>query len=180
MKKKFTLIFIGILLGGIMIYGGHYAVKQTGDLPFCGACHVMTPMVNSYKNDVHSGISKKGVKASCTSCHLPHDSIFNYLTTKAITGSYELAITALGKDKDVDWLKKRDNKEHYVYDSGCMSCHNEILIVKNVSNPKQIEMHDHYIALQNTNKQISCVSCHVNVGHKNLRGELNKIYPEFK
>ena len=44
-------------------------VHATSGEEFCGGCHTMTPMVKSYREDVHGGAGDKGVKAKCTQCH---------------------------------------------------------------------------------------------------------------
>ncbi|CZE51092.1 cytochrome c3 family protein [Campylobacter geochelonis] len=178
-KRKFMILLAGVILGVVFAYGGYKAVKLTGDLPFCASCHVMEPMAVSYHNDVHSGIGESGVKASCTSCHLPHDNVVNYIFTKAKTGLYELGVTALGKDKDVDWYKKLENRSKFTYDTGCMDCHEKILDKKTSKHPKELEMHAHYVLLKGTKDEISCTTCHTHVGHNGLRGELRALKPEF-
>lgn len=173
MKKMIFLILFGFVIGLVTIFFGHKTIQITGDLPFCGACHVMEPMEKSYLNDVHSGIGKTGVKAACVDCHLPHDNIFNYLLTKAYNGTKEVFITAIGKDKDIDWLEKLNHREKFTYDSGCLNCHSNI--TNNLASNSQNTMHMKYLDSNNT---LSCVSCHKQVGHSGLRGELHKFDPE--
>ncbi len=41
-------------------------------------------------------------------------------------------------------------------------------------------MHAHYDSLKETDKAISCASCHVEVGHHGLRSMLNYYKPEYE
>lgn len=117
---------------------------MTGD--FCASCHVMQPVKVAYIKDVHN----------------------NNLGTKAYNGFKELSITALAKD--INWQDKLEHKKDYVYDSGCMSCHQDITKV-NSKNEMQNIMHKRYLDYAN---ELKCVSCNTCVGHDGLRGELKK------
>ncbi|CUU88367.1 NapC/NirT family cytochrome c [Campylobacter hyointestinalis] len=78
--------------------------------------------------------------------------------------------------KDMDWQGNRKNREKFVYDSCCISCHQTILDI-NSSNQNINDMHKLYaVSIQNKDKKLSCVSCHKTVGHKNL----GKILYEIK
>ena len=41
-------------------------------------------------------------------------------------------------------------------------------------------MHAHYQSLLNTDKQLTCASCHAEVGHSGLNNMLNYWKPEYK
>lgn len=180
MKKIIFLVFCGFLIGFITIFFAQKMIKITGNLPFCGACHVMEPMENSYLKDVHSGIGSSGIKAACVDCHLPHDNLINYLTTKIHNGVKEVFITAINHDENINWLEKLENRKKFVYDSGCLNCHSNIKD-NLLASTKQNLMHKKYF---DSNQTLSCVSCHKHVGHKGIRGELNQLdaqkYPLFK
>lgn len=173
MKKTLIISLIGFVIGIIVIFLGHKTIQVTGELPFCGSCHVMKPMEASYLNDVHSGKGKKGIKTSCVSCHLPHDNMMNYLFTKAYNGTKEVFLTAIGQDEKIDWIEKTKHREKFVYDSGCISCHSNLKA--DSLKTKAEEMHQRYFASKGS---LSCVSCHKHVGHSQLRGELNKVDPQ--
>lgn len=173
MKK----IFFGILIGILCVYLGYEAVEKTGNSSFCISCHVMKPMQQAYLNDAHSGKNSLGIKAECTDCHLPHDNMFNYLFTKAVDGGRDLIYTAIGKDEKVNWIKNLDRKNKFVYDSGCLKCHQNVLSFKS-SNTKQNDMHNRYLNQNNLDNKLNCISCHTHVGHFGMRGELNKFDPK--
>jgi len=180
MKKTIIIVCIGIVIGLLVSLGTYKGVKETAGDKFCILCHSMEPMVEVYKEDVHGGNNALGIKAKCVSCHLPQDTLMNYLYVKAKNGAVEVAITAFGKPENINWYKKRAHRKSFVYDSGCLSCHTNILEQTNAENPKQLEMHKHYESKLLTNKKLSCVSCHISSGHESLRNKLNELKPEYK
>lgn len=180
MKKTIIgILILGIFTGILLSLGTYKGVKETSGDKFCALCHSMQPMNEAYANDVHSGNNKVGIKTSCISCHLPQDSLVSYLYTKAKKGTKELAITIFTDTEDINWIEKRKNRKHFVYDSGCLNCHSKILEKTEAKNSKQIEMHKHYSNKLNTQTPLKCVSCHISVGHNGLRNKLNELKPEY-
>ena len=51
-------------------------VEETSGAEFCGGCHTMTPMVASYRADVHDGAGRQGVQAKCNQWHVPAGNAF--------------------------------------------------------------------------------------------------------
>lgn len=171
-KDKALLMIIlgfGLFIGIISTFGGHAIIKATSDDKFCSSCHSwMDPMVEAYKTDSHGGINAKGVKATCVACHLPHDSLANYIITKGVNGIVEVTSTLTKDVEEMDWQKHREKRESFVYDSGCMSCHTSIETTINQSEVAK-GMHAKYTKYKNAEKDpLSCVTCHKNVGHNNL------------
>ena len=139
-------------------------VQQTAGEEFCGSCHTMAPMVASYNADVHGGNHPQGVQAKCTQCHIPADNVVVYLVNKARFGLHD-AWAQLTYDLDaIDWHEKRAHRELYVFDSGCLECHEE-LQTATMSQPAAFVAHRPYFLGETQRK---CVSCHPNVGHKFL------------
>lgn len=153
----FVLPFLSWLIGTETFYA-------TGDAEFCVSCHTMKPFEQAHEADVHGGQNDHGVRATCTQCHLPHDNSFNYFVTKAKTGINDMYVEYLGDPESIDWQARREHREEYVYDSGCMSCHTNLQKATMASNDALIA-HKAYF-LGTTNDQ--CVTCHENVGHSNL------------
>lgn len=177
--KKFVIILIGMFFGVIICWGTYEGITRTGDDKFCVICHEMTPMFLSYRNDVHGGAGDVGFKAECVDCHLPHNNIVNYVYTKARNGVVEGAIHFFGDVENIDWHKNRERKDEFVFDDGCIKCHQNFTNLPNLSH-KGKQMHEHYTLLQGTNKQIGCAQCHIEVGHTGLRNTLNYFYPEYE
>lgn len=168
-------VFAGILFSLVVYEGLH----RTSDDKFCVVCHEMKPMVAAYHTDVHGGAGKSGIKASCVTCHLPHDNVIAYIATKARNGVVEGAIHFFGNPDAIDWQANREKRDHFVKDEGCISCHTNYTTNTNISE-KGRKMHAHYVSLQNTDQKIGCASCHVEVGHKGLRSMLNYYKPELE
>ena len=157
-------VLIGFAILGVVILLSWFTVETsfaiTSDSEFCSLCHSMKPLAASNYDNSHGGDNHLGVKPKCTSCHLPHDNQFNYLTEKLITGIHDVAIEAFVDPNEIDWQAKREHRSNYVYDSGCMSCHNDLSRI-----PKAQEMHQQYLAGE---LDSMCIDCHGNIGHSNL------------
>jgi cytochrome c-type protein NapC len=124
----------------------------------------MGPAAAAYRADLHGGASSHGVIAVCTSCHLPHDGPARYLIAKARTGLHDVWVELTTDSREIDWLGMRERREHFVYDSGCLTCH-KALETATRSNSRAFVAHKPYF-LGQIEKQ--CVSCHPAVGHANL------------
>ena len=180
-QKLIIAMFIGIgaLVGIIFTYGAAEAIHMTGDQKFCVSCHEMDPMVITYRDDVHGGQGKLGGSASCVDCHLPQDTLANYVYTKAKSGLVEVGIHFFGEPENINWTEKRSHRASFVFDTGCLKCHENVK--SNPLSSKQAQkMHAHYEKLQGTDKEIKCAQCHFDVGHKGMRNVLNYYKPEFE
>ncbi len=143
---------------------GVESFEATADATFCVSCHTMTPFEKAFLEDVHGGNSTHGVQALCTDCHLSHESAFHYFVTKTQTGVHDVWVQNTGDLDSIDWNAKRQHREDYVYDSGCLQCHNNLERATMASN-KAFVAHKGYFSGETDNK---CVSCHEHVGHANL------------
>ncbi len=162
-----TIVFLFCLVffGGTSWYGVESVFENTKDAEFCASCHTMEPMRRSYEQDVHGGNNKMGVVVDCLGCHLPHDGPFHYAVAKAQTGLHDIWAELTYDLEKIDWIAKRERREHYVYDSGCLSCHQNLERATMASN-RAFVAHKPYF-LGTTEKK--CVSCHQFVGHHNLK-----------
>lgn len=159
-----SLVVVGLIIGLAIAFGSSVGVKHTSDKDYCVSCHTMKPMVDSYKMDVHGGAGSHGMEVKCVDCHLPHDSMANYLTTKVKTGWHDFYVENFGDPSKTDWQEMRKHRESYTYDSACISCHKNLKDSAE-SNLKAFNAHRKYFAKTTTK---TCVGCHENVGHKNL------------
>ncbi|MGG7049028.1 MULTISPECIES: cytochrome c3 family protein [unclassified Campylobacter] len=179
-KVLAAIILVSGIIGFLVVLPVHYALDKTSGDKFCVVCHEMDPMVMSYQHDVHSGKGATGTKAKCVDCHIPHDNLAKYVLTKAKNGIVEGYIHFFGDPNSIDWHKNRKNKESYVFDNGCMSCHTDILTTT-ASSQQAKKMHAHYTKLLNTDKEIKCVSCHTTTGHGGqMRNYLEYYKPTLK
>ena len=177
MKKKIFLSVFGLSLfiACLISIGGHEAIKATSGEKFCLVCHSwMDPMGKAYSKDVHGGNNPKGLKTECASCHLPHDNLVAYVGQKGINGVMEGWHMLFNDPAEHDWIKNRERRKSYVFDSGCMECHSAIL-ENNTSTKAVAQMHLLYKEAKGTSKEMKCVTCHTNVGHKDLGKTLYEI-----
>ncbi|MBK5968516.1 MULTISPECIES: cytochrome c3 family protein [Thiorhodovibrio] len=177
MLKRLTnrlFLFIALLLVlvpavmALSWIGTETVLQETADAEFCGSCHSMTPFVETHAEDVHGGNNAGGVVANCADCHLPHTRAQDYLHAKIRTGVHDVLAQGTAWLHPVDWLAKREERDQFVYDSGCLTCHSAL---KNASkgDPAALAAHKGYFSDQALG---SCVSCHAQVGHKDLRAAL--------
>lgn len=186
-KKKFwfgwgglaALAGGGLIVGLVVSFVTVVAVQETSGVNFCSACHSMKPMAEAYSNDVHGGYGHSGVMAKCADCHLPHESTLGYLVQKARTGVWDVWVESTHDTSKIDWHERRDERRNWVYDSGCLHCH-ENLLRGTRPNKKAFTAHKAYFAKKlvvqgEEGKELArCVDCHKHVGHY----QLEKYLPE--
>ena len=166
MKKKkkafYILISIAVLIFGIIVSWMviETGIEVTSRADFCGFCHSMQPMVDSYLASTHGGNNDRGIMTACTDCHVSHDNVFAHFIGKAKSGTHDAWVTVTTDISKHDWQGLREERESYVYDSGCMTCHRNL---EKATADKRA--HDDYFAGTIDDK---CVTCHEEVGHSNL------------
>jgi len=82
--------------------------------------------------------------------------------------THDIWVTLTTDEMSQDWQAKRAEHNEYVYDSGCLTCHQELESVT-----KNQEEHNNYF---NDVIDSQCVDCHEEIGHSNL----NKYLLETK
>jgi len=143
-------------------------IHATGDHEFCSSCHSHAPIGSSYRESLHGGNNAVGWRATCSDCHIPHDSALHYLWVKGVHGVVDPTMEFLKEPYDIDWHANRERREKYVYDSGCLKCH-LYLRESTESNRKAFRPHRRYF---NNPDDLSCVGCHKHVGHARLGDHL--------
>lgn len=177
----FKTIVLTVIITIAAIFGGYKVVKVTGEYPFCGSCHEWDGAIarTNLTDPIHGALNPKGVGAKCTDCHLPHDSLANYLFAKAKNGIAE-GWTTLTKDPSKkDWLANREHaRAKYTFDSSCLNCHEGIIAKKQDANTtiQVSKMHMKYLEFKGTKDEMRCTDCHKYVGHN----ELGKMLVEQK
>jgi len=153
----FTAVLLIAIVSWMMIETG---IEVTSRADFCGTCHVMEPMVASFEASMHGGNNPRGITSACTDCHVSHENVFAHFIGKARSGTHDVWVTLTTNEAENDWQALRLERERYVYDSGCLTCHQNLEKATADS-----EAHTKYFAGE-INSQ--CVSCHDEVGHSNL------------
>ncbi len=162
----FLIAFVALPAAAWII--GSESITGTSDSEFCGGCHTMQPFAKANADNAHGGDNPSGIKAECVDCHLPHNNAWNYLISKVRRGSYDIWYQAFHDTSDIDWKAKDDDREEFLFDSGCLTCHDQL-----ESATAGLPPHDNYFAGVTDSK---CVTCHRNVGHSNV----NKYVLEHK
>jgi cytochrome c-type protein NapC len=153
-------IAAAFLLGIVSWMALETGVEITSHADFCGVCHVMEPMVDSYLASTHGGNNPRGIMTPCTDCHVSHENIYTHFVGKAKSGTHDVWVVMTTDETKNDWQALRSFREEYVYDSGCLTCH------RNLEKATQdTREHEKYFAgISNS----ECVNCHEEVGHDNL------------
>ena len=168
-KQWIPLIIIGSFIALFILPFTSWLIadegmNQTGNAEFCVDCHSMKPFAESYAKDVHGGNTRHGVQAECVDCHLDHSSSAAYFFNKAQTGIHDMWVENFGDPENIDWEGNRAHRENYVYDSGCLQCHNNLQNATKGSNKAFVAHRDYFTGTIDN----QCVTCHKHVGHENL------------
>ena len=167
-KNTLKCIIGGFAAGVIFSVCTSAGLSFSGSPAFCGQCHAMKMEKATFMESSHR-------ERECVDCHLPHDSYISYVFQKGLNGFNEVTHMMFNDADKMDWQAHRQNRTKFVYDSGCISCHERILDV-NSTNANINDMHKIYTDFKDKKDKLSCVSCHKTVGHKNL----GKILYEIK
>lgn len=179
LRNRILLIFVLLVIGVPIVMaaawiGTETMIERTSGAEFCTRCHTMEPFAEAHAQDVHGGDNAGGVVAVCTDCHLPHDSALNHLVAKAQTGLRDAWAQAIYIFHKPDWVAGLEEREHYVYDSGCLNCHQALERVSK-GNPAALAAHQAYFSGK---LDKDCVACHQHVGHEDLLPALARHFDE--
>ncbi len=142
----------------------------------CSNCHTMKPMVDTFYNSVHGGNNKHGFSvASCSDCHLPHDSLANHLFQKGVLGTKD-TLAEIGFAKKGEFVENYNDMKEFVYDSGCLKCHSNLKDTNSKLSDSAKFAHNYYFKNKKT-QNLSCVSCHNDYTNQNFAhpGLLDKL-----
>ena len=168
----FLALAVGIIAALIVGYIGAEQIHATSTVEFCNSCHEMNIFHEAWAAGPHGPNAKGIIVARCVDCHLPHDSLSNYLIVKTKAGIHDVIAHKTGKK--TEWLKLWKNRGpyyHEAYESGCLECHRDI-IAPGIP-VKALTAHKTYLAGQS---ERDCLDCHYKVGH----GDLVQIFLNTK
>lgn len=141
-------IIIGVAVGvacGIGAFTFIYAKGAsylTNDPKACANCHVMQDHYDAWMKSSHRAV------AVCNDCHAPHNLLGKYWV-KADNGFWHSFAFTTGQFPDPIRIKERNRR---VTEKACLYCHQAI--VEDIAAHSQI-----------AGQKVSCVRCHVDVGH---------------
>jgi cytochrome c nitrite reductase small subunit len=146
MRSATTTIAAGILVGlvlGLALYTFVYARGYsylTNNPEACANCHVMQDYYSAWMKSSHHAVAK------CNDCHTPHNLAGKY-AIKATNGFFHSLAFTTGRFPDNIRIKGYNQR---VTESTCKACHAELTAS---------------ILGVHRGSDISCISCHFNVGH---------------
>ncbi len=166
-----------ILIGMLIALGIAETFHKIGNDKFCGGCHVMEPMVQTWKKSVHGGNNKAGVAAECSACHTDYSSATSYTYVKVVSGIKDVISYKFNTPDAEYFLNEINDPSHYVFDSGCLKCHKKIaespVVPDNTRN-----IHKAYFENQD-NEYMRCTSCHRSeIAHPGLDELLKKGFSQ--
>ncbi|MFC2113325.1 SUMF1/EgtB/PvdO family nonheme iron enzyme [Bacteroidota bacterium] len=159
-RKPGILFWTGVLLGILLLLGGHQAVEKTSTNSFCAACHVHPHSTQSWKRSTHYD-NKRGIQVNCVDCHLPPKGE-GYLAAKISTGTRDVWGKLFKDEESLNWEAK-SQPEHaakHAYKSSCIKCHQNNFPL-GLSNDGK-EAHLYY---ETRMDELHCINCHIAVGH---------------
>ena len=171
--RVIIILIIAVIIGGLVFpfiswLIADQGIAATSGSDFCVSCHSMEPMEAAYLDDVHGGAGPYGVQVLCVECHLDHSSSANYFFSKVETGVHDIWIEYTQDTSQIDWEAKREHREEFVYETGCLHCHSQLQEATAGDNAAFIAHKPYFLG--ETSK--TCVSCHEHVGHKDLSTHL--------
>ena len=130
-------------VGGYTFLYAKGASYLTNDSKACANCHVMQEHYDGWVKSSHRSV------AVCNDCHTPYGLLPKY-ATKASNGFWHSFAFTTGRFHEPIQIKAR-NRE--ITEQACRTCHEEIVeAIERVGGP-------------GSEARISCVRCHVSVGH---------------
>lgn len=166
-RKLLTLIAIVsflAFLGSVSLLSFH-VIEHTSTAEYCATCHEMEYFHQMWEQGPHGMQGDGVVKATCTDCHLPHGSTWNYLVAKARSGMRDMWAHALGREPD--WEARLDKYEEFTYQSGCDKCHKKI-----VAGDIPLKAYTAHRDYRTGETDKTCIECHRDAGHGDLKTKL--------
>lgn len=172
-KKKWLLGiplggFVAFIIGAIALGSTNYVLHETSTTEFCYVCHSHDQFIRpEYEASTHFR-NASGVRAECADCHLPHDSWFALVWTKAVV-SLDIIPELAGKLDTAEkyeshraemaesvWREYKDNDSNF-----CRGCHS--IASMDVSLQKRTAARRHSQAEE---RGETCIDCHYGLVHE--------------
>jgi cytochrome c nitrite reductase small subunit len=151
-------VVLGVVVGlaiGLGLYTFVYAkgyAYLTNNPEACANCHVMQDYYSGWITSSHHTVAK------CNDCHTPHNFVGKY-AIKATNGFFHSLAFTSGRYPDNIRIK---GYNHSVTEGTCKTCHAELT-------SSILGVHG--------GKDISCISCHFNVGHSAAPVSFTSVSP---
>ena len=159
-RKNWRLIILGAILCYLFIAAINVGIEYTSSDEYCQSCHVHTESDAAWKLSTHYD-NGSGVVVHCVDCHLPPKGE-GYLWAKIKHGSNDLWVNTFHDTDKINWQAKSDPEVaiDFTYMNSCQKCHSNIF--PSTLSDEGGDAHLHY---QNNLETITCLNCHITVGH---------------
>ena len=160
-KKGLFTFVTGLVCGVFLLFAGHTGMETTSTDKFCDqSCHVHPQATQSWIRSTHFS-NKRGVVTHCIECHLPAGGV-EFYSEKARLGAQDIYGKVFKDISKIDWQAKRslDLAKTFTYDSACIKCHAQLFTTG--LSKKGADGHLHY---QRFKDKMTCINCHLFVGH---------------
>ncbi|NLS11949.1 cytochrome C [Vibrio sp. SM6] len=165
----------GIGIGALMALPAVEVLHVFSTNEFCGSCHTMEPMVETFARSVHGGNNSQGFVAECVDCHLPKSNVVETLYVKGTSGIRHLWGEYIEGKEVLDYEILHNKRTEFVYDSGCLDCHRgleEKATNADTTAPIRDQVHQQAFANRQSDPDYQCASCHYDIAHPNLKHEM--------
>lgn len=171
-SKKWML---GIPGGALLAFGlgaaalgtTNYVMHATSSTEFCYSCHSHEQFIKPEFEASSHFVNQAGVRAGCADCHLPHDSWFELVWTKAVV-SLDVIPELAGKLDTAEkyeahraemaesvWRQYKDNDSEF-----CRSCHSIDAMDLEAQGRKTARRHS-----KAGERGETCIDCHYGIVH---------------
>jgi hypothetical protein len=128
MKDKYWLLYIGVLIGIVIMVSLYKTSVHFSTDKSCMQCHVHPHAEESWMKSVHVN-NGSGVKVHCVSCHLPpQEQTWAHYTAKAKLGGRDVWGYLTKDSAEFNWEEKSllENAVKYIPNSACVDCHQNL------------------------------------------------------
>ncbi|KHT65323.1 cytochrome C [Photobacterium gaetbulicola] len=139
---------------------------------FCGSCHTMQPMLETFEQSIHGGNNSQGFVAECVDCHLPKSNVVEQLYVKGTSGMRHLWGEYVKGMDALDYQANHEKRTEFVFDSGCENCHRTLEHRASIADEQSAvsdQVHQMAFANRDTDTDYQCSSCHYDIAHPNLK-----------
>lgn len=158
---------LAFVLGAVALGTTNVVLHETSTTEFCYVCHSHEQFIRpEYEASTHFK-NASGVQAGCADCHLPHDSWFELVWTKAVV-SLDIIPELAGKLDTAEkyeahraemaesvWREFKENDSEF-----CRSCHTDEAMDLELQDRRAARRHS-----QAADKGETCIDCHYGIVH---------------
>jgi len=159
-KNAWKFIILGAIICYLFVAAINAGVEYTSSDEYCQSCHVHTETDAAWKLSTHFD-NKSGVVVHCVECHLPPHGE-GHFWAKIKHGSKDVYGMVFKDTDKINWKAKSDPEIaiDFTYMNSCQKCHSNLF--PSTLSDNGGDAHLHY---QNNLKTITCLNCHITVGH---------------